>query len=521
MSVDLEKLSLESFQRFFRPRTFLEKAFLLITLIWVFIAFVQPDIFLRSLSFSLLLGNLFLLAIERVVVFARENILWEKNVFFPIATRTFLIYIPILLIAAKVPNMSFFFFDIPVTFWELERDILALVFLGATVLRSVDMGVLIKFRDPLNFLLKSLRGVWLSSLALLVITSLGYFAFIQSNSIFFSLVERPMLEYIVFGGLCANIISSVRPLGKRSTIEKEDLWNRFKGTVFERVRDGVIGSFLVLVVLVFVGWLGVAGIIFWGGLTSRDVWLYTIFILLIGGILLFLPNRKVKSQVSASSVVSSAFKMLDPRIQENVSQLDGFIQNLKTDSMEEVYSLPTDKNLLSQGGTEFKAKEGTIAIPVPSESPDESTAIVFVGKGELKTKDQVTEVDGPTTIVFSNNEWQQLKETFVPENWQQLLQRVSASLPTLIQTAIEQIKKWSGPEQLFLQLDKMVAGASGRGKYFIQEGKEGTRVSLPGFRMFEDRNMTLVKFPFFQLVEVKGVCEYVRFPFFQIIDTKK
>ncbi|MFX1532935.1 MAG: hypothetical protein ACFFDI_01725, partial [Promethearchaeota archaeon] len=94
MSIPIGNLSLDVFQRFFRQRTFLEKSFFVVTLIWFLIAFLPSGVLLRSLSFSLLIGNLFLFALERTVQFSRDNILWEKSIFFPLAFRTFLFYLP-------------------------------------------------------------------------------------------------------------------------------------------------------------------------------------------------------------------------------------------------------------------------------------------------------------------------------------------------------------------------------------------------------------------------------------------
>ena len=63
--------------------------------------------------------------------------------------------------------------------------------------------------------------------------------------------------------------------------------------------------------------------------------------------------------------------------------------------------------------------------------------------------------------------------------------------------------------------------AAESGKYFIQDTKEGTRISLPFLQVIEDKNIEIVKLPFFQIINVKGVGEYVRLPFFQIMDTKR
>ncbi len=517
MSFALGNLSLDVFHRFFRQRSFLEKAFFLVTFIWILIAFVGLNVFLRSLSLALLIGNLFLLAIERTILFQREKIFWQKNVFFPIAFRTFLFYIPVLLhVNSKVLDAKFLIFNIPLPFWELERDILALILLTATLARSIDPRLLVRFKDPVNFLLRSFRGIWLTSLALLIIASAGYFAIMDPSSIFFPFIQRPMLEYLVLGGLFANIISGLAPLGSWKKIAREDVWNRMRGTLFERVRDSFIESFLILFVLILLGWVGISNVVFGAGFTSAEVWVTVTIILLIGGLVLFLPNRKLREKVPLDSVIGG----LDPAVKKNVSRLGGIIQSLRTENAREVFMLPEDRSIIKQGETDFKVKKGTLAVPVSTDDPDDATAIIFVGKGELKTRNKVREVDGPTTVILTKEEWRELKEKFIPQNWQELIRTLS--LPSLIERAINEIKRWEGPENLFTQLSRMAAGESLNGKYFIKDSKEGTRISLPGFRMFEDRNVTMVRIVnLFQMVEARGFGEYVRLPFLQIIDTKK
>ncbi|MFX1254064.1 MAG: hypothetical protein ACFFCZ_20795 [Promethearchaeota archaeon] len=517
MSFALGNLSLDVFHRFFRQRSFLEKAFFLVTLIWILIAFVGLNVFLRSLSLTILIGNLFLLALERTILFQREKIFWQKNIFFPIAFRTFLLYIPILLhVNSKVLDAKFLIFDIPLPFWQLERDILALILLIAILVRSTDPRLLIRFKDPVNFLLRAFRGIWLTSLTLLIIASAGYFADIHPSSIFYFFIQRPMLEYLVLGGLCANIISGLAPLGSWEKLAREDVWNRMRGTLFERVRDSFIESFLILFVLILLRWIGISNVSFLPGFTSAEIWVTVTIILLIGGLLLFLPNRKLRERIPPDSLIGG----LDPAVKKNVSRLEGIIQSLKAENAREVFLLPEDKSIIKQGETSFKANKGTLAVPIPTDDPNEATAIVFIGKGELKTRNKVREIDEPTTVILTKEEWRELKEKFIPQNWQELIRTLS--LPSLIERALIEMKKWEGPENLFTQLSRMAAGESLSGKYFIKDSKEGTRVSLPGFRMFEDRNVTMVRIlNFFQMVEVRGIGEYVRLPFLQIIDTKK
>ncbi|MFX0061620.1 MAG: hypothetical protein ACFFC7_05485 [Candidatus Hermodarchaeota archaeon] len=516
MSFALGNLSLDVFNRFFRQRSFLEKAFFLVTLIWILIAFVGLNVFLRSLSLTLLIGNLFLLAIERTILFQREKIFWQKNIFFPIAFRTFLFYIPVLLhINSKVLDLKFLIFDIPLPFWQLERDILALILLIATLARSIDPRLLIRFRDPVNFLLRAFRGIWLTSLALLIIASAGYFADIHPSSIFYFFIQRPMLEYLVLGGLCANIISGLAPLGRWEKLARQDVWNRMRGTLFERVRDSFIESFLIVFVLILLRWIGISTVVFGAEFTSAEVWVTVTIILLIGGLLLFLPNRKLRQKIPPDSLIGG----LDPAVQKNVSRLGGIIQNLRAENAREVFLLPEDRNIIKQGETNFRANKGTLAVPIPTDDPNDATAIIFVGKGELKTRNKVREIDGPTTVILTKEEWRELKEKFIPQNWQELIR---TTLPSLIERAIIEIKKWEGPENLFTQLSRMATGESLNGKYFIKDSREGTRISLPGFRMFEDRNVTMVRIlNLFQMVEARGIGEYVRLPFLQIIDTKK
>ncbi|MFX1255122.1 MAG: hypothetical protein ACFFCZ_26215 [Promethearchaeota archaeon] len=514
MSIPIGNLSSDVFQRFFRQRTFLEKSFFLVTLIWFIIAFLSSEVLLRSLSFSLLIGNLFLFGLERTVQSSRDNILWEQNIFFPLAFRTFLFYLPIHLIAIEVTAKRFILFDIPVPFWELERDIIALIFLVATLFRSVDLRLLITFRDPINFVLKSLRGIWLCSLTLLIIGSLGYFVNIQSNSVFFLLVQRPIIEYLVLGGLCANIIGSIRPIGKQSTLSIQD----FRRTsITERARGGFLGSFFVLFVSIILGWLGNPAVTFVTGITSADFWATTAIMLLIVGILLFLPSKKPSERVSSSTALAPYIEGLDPQIQKNVSQLGSLIQNLRVGAVREAYILPESNQLFKQGNTTFRAEKGTLAIPIPAEGPSDSKAIVFVGKGQITTRNEIRAVDGPTTIVFSNEEWRAIKNNFIPQNWQELAQRLSLS--NLIEKAIYEIQNWDGPGQLFSQLSSMTGVDSG--KYFIRDTKEGTRISLPFFQIIENKNMEIVKLPFLQIISVKGVGEYVKLPFLRIIDTKQ
>ncbi|MFX0061838.1 MAG: hypothetical protein ACFFC7_06590 [Candidatus Hermodarchaeota archaeon] len=513
MSIPVGNLSLDVFQRFFRQRTFLEKSFFIVTLIWFIIAFLPSGVLLRSLSFSLLIGNLFLFGLERTVQSSRDNILWEQNIFFPLAFRTFLFYLPIHLIAVEETATKFLLFDIPLPFWELERDIIALIFLAATLFRSVDLRLLVTFRDPINFILKSLRGIWLCSLALLIIGSLGYFVNIQSNSVFFLLVQRPILEYLVLGGLCANIIGSIRPIGKQSTLSIQD----FRRTsITERARGGFLGSFFVLFILIILGWLGNPTETFVTGITSGEFWTTTVILLLIVGLLLFLPSKKPRERVSSSTALAP-YEGLDPQIQKNVSQLGSLIQNLRAGAVREAYVLPESNQLFKQGNTTFRAEKGTLAIPIPAEGTSDSTAIVFVGKGQITTRNEIRAVDGPTTIVFSNKEWKAIKNILIPQNWQELAQRLSLS--SLIEKAIYEIQNWDGPGQLFSQLSSMTAVDSG--KYFIRDTKEGTRISLPFFQIIENKNVEIVKFPFFQIISVKGVGEYVKLPFLHIIDTKQ
>lgn len=494
--------SVESFaphqtEQFLKPRTFLDKIFLLVLFIWWISSVIfQENAIFRASLFFVAIG---LFVVIPLYIFIRED--QSSSSSLNRAVKILIFYVLILRLTSKEPVLEFWDVSFPITFRETERTIVSilipLVILGKSLSpETLKLGYIF-------YIGGILQGFWKAILVLFVFKGINLYHPVSIIPIDIELLL--LLAYVAF--LLGNLLPGIPPLRLLSISSLFEQFMALKSRT-ERFRDALFFSGITLLIFLLLDWLVI----------YRDLFQYLAFIDLVVGFLWILAPKKPAEQRLSSLLGSISDQTIDPTSQlgNRVQNFAKTVREIEFQKPEKVYTIPKDgMKVISKGKTTLTASQGSIIVP--SVTP-KGTALVLMGESEMETETEgedtiKTEIRGPISLWMPPEEWKSITAQLVPKELVDLskaeLMVVGLNSLTEIfevaKSALNDLKSWKGPRKLFYSvLDPS--------KYAITETKEYTMVRFPGIYVFESSEIELVQIlgGLAKVIEIKGIVVYVQ-----------
>ncbi len=493
----LESFALHHTEQFLKPRTFLERVFLLVLFIWWISSVIfQGNAIFRALLFFAAIGLFFVIPIY---TFLRKDQI--SSSFLNRAVKILIFYVLILRLTSKEPVLEFWDTSFPITFSETERTIVSilipLVILGKSFSpETLKLGYIF-------YIGRILEGFWKAILVLFIFKGINLYHPVSIIPIDIELLL--LFAYVAF--LLGSLLPGIPPLRFLSISSLFEQYLALKSRT-ERFRDALFFSGITILIFLLLDWL----------VTYRDLFQYLAFLgLVVGFLWIFAPKKPVEKRFS-SLLGSISGQTIDPTSQLG-NRVQNFAQTIRETEFqkpEKVYTIPTDgMEVIRKGKTTLTASQGSIVVPTVT---PKGTALVLMGESEMETEAEgqqtiKTEIKGPITLWMPPKEWQSIVEQLIPIELIDLSKSelMAVGLDSLTEifemakNALNDLQSWKGPKGLF-------SSVLDPSKYAIAETKDYTMVRLPGIYVFESSEIELVQIlgGIVKVIEIKGVVEYVQ-----------
>lgn len=493
----LESFALHKTEQFLKPRTFLDRIFLLVLFIWWISSVIfQGNAIFRVSMFFAAIGLFFVIPIY---IFFRED--QSSSSSLNRAVKILIFYVLILRLTSKDPVLEFWDTSFPITFSETERTIVSIL-IPLVILGKSFSPETLKLGN-IFYIGRILQGFWKAILVLFIFKGINLYLPVSIIPIDIELLL--LLAYVAF--MLGSLLPGIPPLRFLSISSLFEQYMALKSRK-ERFRDALFFSSIALLIFLLLDWL----------VTYRDLFQYLAFIgLVVGFLWIFAPKKPAETRYS-SLLGSISGQTIDPtsHLGNRVQNFAKTIRESEFQKPEKVYTVPTDDlKVIRKGKTTLTTSQGSIVVPTVT---PKGTALVLMGKSEMETEAEgqktiKTEIEGPITLWMPPEEWKSIVEQLIPKELIDLSKSelMAVGLDSLTEifemakNALNDLQSWKGPRGLF-------SSVLDPSKYAIAETKDYTMVRLPGIYVFESSEIELVQIlgGIVKVIEIKGVVEYVQ-----------